>query len=207
MKNMRGHWVAKTLPTFLVVSGTLLCLRGASLASSRGSGLDLLSCMASTDERLAECNVRGFSMADPALLQQVVQRAHFELENEQVPHLRLGFWGGIRHFSKFVYTGFRHFFVPKARAFLCMDQEDEPVVSVCDKAIHERESSLVKSWPALSGDEFEIDPAWAFEWTHDDASDTQARAWQRGHDRVAPLVSLEPDLQANRYGMSLDVRF
>jgi len=179
---------------------------GVCWASPTGSGLDLISCMSTTDERLAECDVRGFSIADPDVLEDTLSQSHFELDSQErdsVPK-RAGFWGSIRQFSKFVYRGFRHYFVPKARAFLCMDQEDEHLPPPCMT----RQIAWAKTYPALSQTDFQIDPSWAFGHpSGGDESDARARAWQRGHDRVTTPISLEPDLKTDQYGMSLDVRF
>ena len=180
---------------------------GAGWASPQGSGLNLLSCMVSTDERLAECDVRGFSIADPAALEETLSRSHFELEDQgcEPPAKHHGVWRGLKRFSRFVFRGFRHYFVPKARAFLCMDQEDEYVRP--SESSMKKEIAWAKTYPALSLEEFQIDPSWAFGWNRGDNRDVQERAWQRGHDRVTTPISLEPDLKTDHYCMSLDVRF
>lgn len=206
MKHARRKIGPRISPALWFAAGILLNFYGFCQASPEGSGLDLISCMATTDERLAACDIRGFSIADPAVLEASLTRSHFELDSAiaLTPMREGGFWGGLKHFSKFVYTGFRHYFVPKARAFLCMDQEDEYASPPSDTR---RELAMVKAYPALTENEFQIDPSWAFTWARDDASDTHDRAWQRGHDRETVPLSLEPDLKTDHYGMSLDVRF
>jgi len=196
-KNAR--WMAAAFTLAAAIPLASLCQAGKVDRS-----IDLLSCVSSTDERLGECGVYGFSIADPDRLAARIDSL------KDVPFSRHdpGFLSYLKNFPKLVYRGIKHFIVPRARAFLGMKQEDlsfDPEVD-SQAAFHRRSSRQVKL-ASLSLQSFEIDPEWAFERADMGVLDAGSRAWQRGHDHSNPNVSLEPALKANQYGMSLEVRF
>lgn len=193
MRELKGRQFRRAAAGIATVLASCLALEAPALAFSSRPDLNLLSCVASTDERLAECGVRGFEIADSDRLEGVVGEASVRGRRAHRPW-PFRFWAGVKSFPRLLGRGLRNFIVPKARVVLCRPQTDWA-------------DRYAESAPEGSLSHYRVNHAWAFQKANMHFADSSARAWQRGYGKVNDIVALTPDLRTDRYGLSLDIRF